>query len=213
MMPHVNPSTMSALRRLNIPRGTAPMRRHNAHVMPSPAYGASGPWLRIKQDRRWTVVQLTLLEAPGTYRTHTVRVDNNMIKAWLLKHGVRVGELEIGFSLGGLWKGIKKVAKKVGITKVLSVAAKVGKSIISNPIVNTLLPVTAIANTALNVTSGLVSAAAHLVKAKKSGDKKGIKKAKALLRAAKKAAKKGHPVAQTALAQTARIYKLAISPM
>lgn len=205
MTPHINPQTMAALRKLNVPHNARPLR-HTAQV-------AHGPWLRIKQDRRWTVVQLTLLEAPGTYRTHTVRVDNEMIKRWLLQHGVRVGELEVGFSLGGLWKGIKKVAKKVGITKVLKVASSVGKSIISNPIVNTIMPVTAIANTALKATSGLIAAASHLAKAKKSGDKKGVAKAKQLIAATQKAAKQGHPVAKTALAQTARLYKLAITPI
>lgn len=201
MTPHINPQTMTALRKLHVPRGG--MARPKK---------AAGPWLRIQQNRQWTIVQLTLLEAPGTYRTHTVRVNNDMIRQYLLKHGVRIGELEVGFSLGGLWRGIKKVAKKVGITKVLKVASSVGKSIISNPIVNTLMPVTGIANVALKATSGLISAASHLAKAKRTGDKRGVARAKKLIQATQRAAKRGHPVAKTALAQSARIYKIAITP-
>jgi hypothetical protein len=194
------------------------MSRYGTGPLIAPSHG---PWLRIQQSRQWTIVQLTLLEAPGVYRTHTARIDNNMVKAWLLKYGVRVGELEIGFSLGGLWKSIKKVAKKVGITKVLSIASKVGKSILSNPIVNAVLPVTILANQALKVTHGLISAAGHLVKGKK-GDKVSQAKAVKLINATKVAAKHGSPIAKTALKQakqiapllgSARSYNLILQPM
>lgn len=172
------------------------------------AYGAArstqnqihGPWLRIRQNRAYTDVSLTLSLAPGQWWTIHARVDHATIRAILQRAGV-----EIGFSLGGLWKGIKKVAKATGVSKVLETAGK----ILKNPIVTTVFPVASIAARATEAGVGLLNAA---TKAKKGtpADKAAAAK---LIREAHAKAKGGDPVAKHAVQMAARAYKLVVLPL
>lgn len=171
------------------------------------AYGAarkldavSGPWLRIRQFRDYTDVSLTISLAPGQWWTIHARVEHAAIRRILQRAGV-----EVGFSLGGIWKGIKKVAKATGVSKVLNVASKVLK----NPIVTAVFPVASIAARATEAGVGMLNAA--------TAAKKGTPEAKAaavkMIKHAQGKAKAGDPVAQQSLNVLARAYKLVVLPL
>lgn len=171
------------------------------------AYGATreaaqrnGPWLRIKQNRLYTDVSLTLPLAPGQWWTIHARVEHAAIKRVLQRSGV-----EIGFSLGGLWKGIKKVAKATGVTKVLNIASKVLK----NPIVTAVFPVASIAARATEAGVGMLNA----VTAAKKGTPAAKAAAVKMVKHAQSKAKGGDPVAQQSLNVLARAYKLVVLPL
>ncbi len=163
---------------------------------------AGGPWLRIKQSRDHTDVALTVQLAPGQWFTFSVRVDHTMIRRVLQRYGV---EYEIGFSLGGLWKGIKKIAKATGVSKVLKTAA----SVLKNPIVTAVFPVASIAARATEAGVMLMNAA---TKAKK-GTPKEKAEAVQLIKAAHAKAKGGDPVAQKALKVASRAYRIVVMPL
>jgi hypothetical protein len=197
LAPSLNLSQLGALTKAVALRGAgaaAPM----ASVKKSTG---AGPWLRIKQTRTHTDVALMLQLAPGQWWTFSARVDHATIRRVLQKHGV---EYEIGFSLGGLWKGIKKVAKATGVSKVLSVASKVLK----NPIVTAVFPVASIAARATEAGVGLLNAAS----AAKKGTPAEKERAKKLIAAAHKQAKGGNEVAKQAIKVATRTYRITVQP-
>lgn len=163
---------------------------------------AQRPWLRIRTTRAFTEVHLTVPVSPGHYQTFSVKISNEMVRRALMKRGIH---LQIGFSLGGIWKGIKKVAKATGVSAVLNVASKVLK----NPIVSSVFPVASIAARAVEAGTGLLNAAT----AAKHGSPKAKKVAKAMIAKAAKAAKAGNPVAQSALTLASRAYKITVTPL
>lgn len=163
---------------------------------------ASGPWLRIKQTRTHTDVALSLLLAPGQWWTFSARIDHATVRRALQRHGI---EYEVGFSLGGLWKGIKKVAKATGVSKVLGMASKV----LENPIVTAVFPVASVAARATKAGVGLLNAAT----AAKKGTPADKAKAKAMLQETKRLAKGGNKVAKSALKVASRAYRIVVAPM
>jgi hypothetical protein len=163
---------------------------------------SGGPWLRIKQTRTHTDVALTLQLAEGQWWTFCARVHHKSIRRVLQRHGI---EYEVGFSLGGLWKGIKKVAKATGVSKVLSVASKV----LENPIVTAVFPVASVAARATKAGVGLLNAAT----AAKKGSPADKAKATAMVKEAKRLADGGNPVAQKALKVATRAYRIVVKAL
>jgi hypothetical protein len=163
------------------------------------AQSARKPWLRIHTTRATTTVHLVIPLGNGQFHTCSVKVDNREIEKLLRRGGI---ELTVGFSLGGLWNSVKKAAKSVGITKVLSLGAKV----LNNPVLNAVLPVTAVTGRALNVANGLL--AVH------KGAGKGNPKAKAALvqLQAKARAGKVSPEVKKGMQLAERIYTIRVTP-
>ena len=174
----------------------------NAHPASVRKASAGGPWLRIKQTRTHTDVALTLQLAEGQWWTFCARVDHRSIRRVLQRHGV---EYEVGFSLGGLWKGIKKVAKATGVSKVLNVASKV----LENPIVTAVFPVASVAARATKAGVGLLNAAT----AAKKGTPADKAKAAAMVKEAKRLADGGNPVAKKALKVASRAYRIVVKAL
>ena len=156
------------------------------------------PWLKIRYTKPITEVHLIVPLGRGQYQTFSARVDNSIIRQALLRAGVA---LEVGFSLGGLWKKIKKVGKAIGVDKVL----KLGKAVLNNPILNTVLPVTKLAGTALTAATGLLAA--------KKAAAKGDPRAKQILAATHKLAAGGNAQAKAGLAMASRLYQIQVTPL
>ena len=165
-----------------------------------PAAQQSRVWLRVKYTKPYTLVTLVVPVAPGHFQSFSAKVDNRMVLRALRRHGV-----EIGFSLGGLWKGVKKVAKKIGVTKVLNVAKKV----LQNPIVTAVFPVASIASRAVSSGVDMLNAAT----AAKKGTPKAKAAGRALLKRAASRAKAGDPVASNALKLASRVYQIQVQPL
>jgi hypothetical protein len=156
-------------------------------------------WLRIRYTKPKTYVTLTVPVGPGAFQTFSAAVDNRMIRAKLSRAGV-----EVGF-LGGLWKGIKKVAKATGITKVLSIAKK------ALPIAAKFLPPPA--SIAAAGASLAINTGASLIKAgrkRKKGDKKGARRdVRRIAKAAARAKTKlGAAKTSAALKTGGKLYRL-----
>jgi hypothetical protein len=171
-----------------------------AQALASVSKGAAGPWLRIKQGNAYTDVTLTVQLAPGQWTSFHARVDHQMIRRVLQRAGV-----EIGFSLGGIWKGIKKVAKATGVSKVLSIASKVLK----NPIVTAVFPVASIAARATEAGMGMLNAATRA----KRGTPADKIAAATLIKASHAKAKGGDPVHQGAIKMLSRTYRIVVEPL
>lgn len=169
-------------------------------------------WLRVRYSQPFTTVTLRMQLAPGQYKTFRARVDNRMILRAVQRRLRRYGvQLEIGFSfLKKAWKAVKKVGKKLGINKVLKVAAK------ALPIAAKFLPPPA--NVAAAGASIALKTGRNLVKAV-SLRRRGKRKASRRLvvrtnRMGQRAARKlGRVRARRAVARGARLYRLAVQPL
>lgn len=179
-----------------------------AHAAPSPVRVSPvvrerpKMWLRFRVTRAFTDVTLTVLVGRGMWQSITVRVDNAMVQRVLEKRGV---SLEVGFSLGGIWKAVKSVAKATGVSKVLSIA----KGVLKNPIVTTIFPVASIAARAVEAGGALLDAATK-AKSGKPADKAA---AKALVANAQRLASQGDPAAQAGLQLASRAYRIVVNPL
>lgn len=154
------------------------------------------PWLRVRQSGKYTDVHLVVPVSPGQCQTFSVRVDNDMVRRWLMRHVVQVG-----FSLGGIWRAVKKVAKATGISSVLKVASKA----LDNPIIKSVVPVAGIVGPALKAGRALLGA--------QMAAGRGDPRAKKLVLAAQTIARqrRDHPVAQGHAIAT-RAYRIIVSP-
>jgi hypothetical protein len=173
-------------------------RRPHSAPMRS-ASSPTAPWLRIRFTRAHTTVHLVVPLGGGHFQTFSTVVDNKMVEQMLRARGVA---LEVGFSLSGIWNSVKKVASKIGVTKVLGLASKV----LDNPIIRTVLPVTNLVAPALSVAKNLLAV--------KAGAAKGNPKAKRALvaLAAKHRAGKVSPDVRKGMDLAERVYTLRVTP-
>jgi hypothetical protein len=165
-------------------------------------------WLYIKQNPSFTDVALQVPVGNGQWQTFHARVDHKMIRDLLMRGGIKIAgfDPEIGFSLGGIWKAVKKVAKATGVSKVLKVAS----SVLKNPVVTAMFPVASIAARAVESGTHLLNAATI---AKKSKDPRARAAAKQLIAQAHQLAAGGDPVAKAGLQVAQRAYKIVVQPL
>lgn len=165
-------------------------------------------WLYIKQNPSYTDVALQVPIGNGQWQTFHTRVDHAMVRDLLMRGAIKVEGFnpEIGFSLGGIWKAVKKVAKATGVSKVLKVAS----SVLKNPVITAMFPVASIAARAVETGTHLLNAATI---AKKSKDPRARSAAKQLMAQAQTLAKGGDPVAKAGLEVAQRAYRIVVQPL
>ena len=111
----------------------------------------------------------------------------------------------MGSFLGGLWKGIKKVAKKVATSKVFKTATTALAA--AAPALGPFAPAALAASTAMKASTYLLAARQHAAK----GDPVSKAKAKKLVQAAAVIAKK-QPTMDVAQKQSAKLYTMLLRP-
>lgn len=165
-------------------------------------------WLYIKQSPGYTDVALQVPIGDGQWQTFHTRVDHEMIRKLLMNGSVKIEgfDPEVGFSLGGIWKAVKKVAKATGVSKVLKVAA----GVLKNPVITAMFPVASIAARAVESGTHLLNAATV---AKKSKDPKARQAAKMLMAKAQQQAAGGDEAAKAGLQIAQRAYRIVVQPL
>lgn len=157
--------------------------------------------LTVRYTKPWTYVELHVPECRKVVRA---KVDNRKVEAMLRRNG-----LTIGFSLGGIWKAVKKVAKKTGIAKVVKLAKK------ALPLAAKFLPPPA--NLAAAGAAAAVGTAEDLIRAagaRKHGNraKEALHVARAVKRGRAYSAIAGPTARRRALRGGARLYRLVVQP-
>ena len=113
-------------------------------------------------DKRIEAV-LTITLPDGNHFRFSAQADPHEIAAALAALHPEVG----GFSLGGLWKGIKKVAKSVATSKVFKMA---GSALaMAAPALGPLAPMALGASAAMKASTALLAAKHHSAKGNKAG--------------------------------------------
>lgn len=151
------------------------------------------PWLVIRQQGELTIVHLHVPLGGGQFVTFSARVDNRKVLAALRRAGI---DVQVAGLFGDIWKGVRKVARATGVSKVLSIATKVLKS----PILQAVIPGAPLATRALGI-------AAHMVVARKAAAK-GDPRAKEALRRAGELAAGRDPLARMARTQADQLYRI-----
>lgn len=166
------------------------------------------PWLVVTYSQKEIYVSLTVPMGEGRRKTFTARVPIPVVLAELRRRGVVI-KPQIGGFFGKIWKGIKKVGKKLGVNKVINLAAK------ALPVAAKFLPpplnlAPAGAAMAIRTAKGLAGAAGLRKKGKK---KKAARVVRRLARQNKKARKVlGSARAKAARKSGQRLYKIMVSP-
>lgn len=165
----------------------------------------------IRYTKPRTFVQLVIPTGRGEFQTYTAVIDNVKIANSLRQSGVkfRVSGNEVSGLFGKIWKSVKKIAKKTGITKVIKLARK------ALPFVAKFAPPPF--STAAMGASLALETAADLTRARKSR-KRGRKgrSARYIQRALGRAKKYGKIIGKRrrkkALKAGARMYRIMVSP-
>ena len=131
-------------------------------------------------------------------------VDNAAVERELRRRGMLVG-----FSLGGIWKAVKKVAKKTGISKVIKLAKK------TLPLAAKILPPPAnLAALGAGAAIGTASDLLHAAAAKKQGNRarEALYVARAATRGKAYEAIAGPQARRRVLRGGARLYRIMVQP-
>lgn len=171
--------------------------------------------IKVRYTKRWTYIALIVQGDHGSSCGWQVRVDNEWVRRNLEKlareHNVklnfRVGD-EVGGFFGNIWKGVKKVAKKVGLKKIIGVAKK------ALPIASALPPpvgpAAMAASAAINSASDIAKALKSHRKGKKAAAGAYLARAARTSRRVKK--KLGRRKGRRAMKAGARIYRIMVEP-
>jgi len=161
---------------------------------------------QIRYTKPRTYVQLCVPVGPGEFQTFSAVIDNMKIARSLSRAGV---DFEISGLFGKIWRSVKKIAKKTGLTKVLKLARK------ALPIVAKFAPppfstAAAGASLAINTAMDLVRAKKARKRGKRGKSARYIQRALGRGRAYGKIA--GKRKRRKAMKRGARMYRIMVTP-